>query len=182
MITLIRASVPLAAMEYPLVCEFALRNELALRSAHDSIMNAHAELQVKQTRDTIYTSQKRLVVSFKWGDFIYNEHVLSKVKVLAPKPTYSVVPKVIDSDKTLRDFGITSQAIPFDPYFRVRSKTHSSSLPVRHLPSIGTPCPDTTSNGILLSGRAETQIDSTNEAQNFNTLMLTMTRPGVEQR
>lgn len=189
MISLIRAIVPfkltVTSMEYPLVCEFVLRNELALRSAHDSIMTAHAKL--KQTRDTIYTSQKRLVVvSFKWGhweDFIYSPMITNmsspKSKVLARKPTYSVVPKVIDLDKTLRDFGIASQVIPLRVDSHSRSKSHRvcqcgiyhSSVP--HSPD--------TSNGILLSGRAETQIDSTNEAQKLSTLMLTMTRIELRQ-
>ena len=164
MVSLICAAATSTVTECPSSREFALRQKLALRSAHDSIMAAHTKL--KQTRDAIHTNQKRLAVPFKWGDFVYlpiTNMFFPKSKGLTRKPTYLVIPKVKGSQKTLGDFGITS--IQLDSHSRLKSRRvcdifHSSVLLI-----------PATSDDILLSGHMETQLNGINDSDEAQKLM-----------
>ena len=113
--------------EYSNVCIFTQKKKLVLMSAHDSIIAA----QFKQTRDA---NQKRQLVPFKEGDFVYlSTKNINFAKGLARK----LIPKYIGPYKIIKDFNNQSFQIELPSHLKQRGihdVFHSSLLQI-HTPN-----------------------------------------------
>ena len=149
--------------EYSNVQEFALKKNLALMLAHDSIIGA----QIKQTRNA---DRRRQIIPFKEGDFVYlSTKNITFVKGLAQK----LIPKYIGPYKIIQDFNNQSFRLELPVHLKrrgVHDVFHSSLLRI-HMPN----------DDRLFPGRMDTQIGDSPSSEDKWAMDKIQTHAGSEE-